>query len=488
MTEARAAHSPILTEIAQKAMLEHGFMIDFPSEVTQETAAISLPVLDIKPSCRDMRERLWISIDNDDSMDLDQLTYAEITPDGQSKIFVAIADVAELVARGSFIDAYAMETTTSVYTPTKVFPMLPLRLSTDLSSLNEKVDRRAIVVEMDLESHGKYHLCDIYPAWVNNCAKLTYNLVAACLENNGLPTDHPGPQGLFEQIALQNRLAQKIKAYRQSEGALSFGTQEVVPRIVEGIAVGLEATLRNLAKELIENFMIASNVCVTNYLDKYKLPVIRRIVQQPKRWERIVSLASELGYVLPSTPDVKALSGFLQRQQLADPVRFNELSLSVIKLLGRGEYVVGLPGQLAPGHFDLALRDYAHTTAPNRRYPDLVMQRLLKSQFQGAASPYSNLDLSTIARHCTLKEDDASKVQRRVLKSAAAMVLASQIGQQFQALVTGVNENGTWVRLLNPPIEGKLISGFKGLDVGHFLNVKLVGVDVPNGFIDFAGL
>lgn len=468
-----------LTEIAKQAMIDRGFYADFPSQVIQEVQAIHLP--ESEASLKDMRDQLWISIDNDDSLDLDQLTFAE-----NNKIYVAVADVCGLVRQASAIDQFAMHNTTSVYTPTKVFPMLPPQLSTNLTSLNEKVDRAAIVTEIDIGSDGSFNFNSIYLALVRNQAKLAYKRVASWLDHKvEQPHATADIPGLGDQLKLQDSLAQRIRNYRKGQGALSFSTKEMVPVVVDGIPVQLKELVLTRANALIENFMIAANVSMTRYFEAKKLPVIKRIVRTPERWDRIAALAKGYGETLPPEPDVKALQNFLLKQRKADPQNFPALSLAVIKLIGRGEYVAAFPDEPAPGHFDLALRDYSHTTAPNRRYPDLLMQRLLLSSFKAGPLPYSSQELAELARHCTEKEDDASKVQRRVNKSAAAMVLAPQVGQQFAAMVTGNSPKGTWVRLLTIPVEGKLVQGFQGIDVGDPINVKLLRVDVPNGFIDF---
>lgn len=460
---------PTLADIAHLAMIERGFIPEFPPPVLKELSSIQSPAP--QDSARDMRSLLWISIDNDDSRDLDQLTFAE-----KNKIYIAVADVDALVKSRSAINGYAAHNTTSVYTPAIIFPMLPPKLSTDLTSLNENTDRKAMVIEVDIGDDGSFNLSDIYPAYVRNHAKLAYNAVSSWLEEKA---PFPPLKGLKEQLQLQDKIAQAIKNYRSKEGALYFETIDLEAVIVSGKVVGLEQRAYNRAHELIENFMIAANVAATRYLMKNHRPSIRRIVKTPKRWDRIVSLAKVHGDHLPSKPDAKALREFLLKQQRQDPDHFPDLSLAVIKLLGRGEYVVGLPGKESEGHFDLALRDYTHATAPNRRYPDLIMQRLLKGQ------SYRDMELRSLAAWCTQKEADATKVERRVRKSAAAMALSSKIGAKFQAMVTGAGPKGTWVRLFDPPIEGKLTHGFKGLDVGDYVTVQLTHVDIVSGHIDF---
>lgn len=462
-------------------MIERGFIPDFPKDILVELSSIQAPAEPrISPSFRDMREAFWVSIDNDDSRDLDQLTYAE-----ESRVYVAIADVDAILKKGLPIDIRAAHNTTTVYTPTAIFPMLPLKLSNDLTSLNENSDRCAVVVEMEVESDGQFHLREVYPAFVRNRAKLTYQIVSSSLEK-GISLGHliPSIPGLKKQLALQDKIAQRILSFRNSLGSLEFGISELEAIVVDGIPVGLQERTRSRAHELIENFMIAANVCVTEYLHKKRIPTLRRVVRVPKRWSRIVALAKTLGEDLSSEPDPRALRVFLLNQKQKNPLSFSELSLAVIKLIGRGEYVLDT-GTKNLGHFNLAEREYAHTTAPNRRYPDVVMQRLLKSQIYGEKIPYTKEELSQLASHCTIKETDAEKVERRMVKCAAAMVLSNQIGRKFKAMVTGSTDRGTWVRLMEFPVEGKLIQGVRGLDVGDYLQVKLAHVDVLKGYIDF---
>lgn len=474
-----------LDEIAYEAASEHGFIPDFPPAVIHELTAISAPIIPRPtPSLRDTRDRLWISIDNDDTKDLDQLTFAEALSDDRYLISVAIADVDGLVPQGFAIDTYAASNTTSIYTPTKIFPMLPLKLSTNFTSLNENADRSAIVVEMEISKEGQFDLRTIYPAWVRNHAKLAYNQTTEWL-NKKSSSPRPNTPGLLDQLGLQDKIARLIKQYRYREGALSFGLVEAEPVIVDGIAINLKTRVHNRAHVLIENFMIAANVVVTRYLIQHQIPTLRRIVKTPKRWDRIIALAKELGEQLPPEPDPKALQSFLLKQRQFNPVQFPDLSLSVIKLIGNGEYIVGIPGESVPGHFDLAVSEYSHATAPNRRFSDLIMQRLLKTCFYNNSIPYSNKDLTGIATRCTQMEDEANKVERHVRKSAVAMILSNRLGEQFSAIVTGAADKGTWVRLLDLPLEGKLIQGFQGLDIGDRLNVKLVHVDIPKGHIDF---
>lgn len=471
-----------LEKIARQAMLERGFTPDFSEAVEEELEKIQKPA---KPesSIRDLRQWMWVSIDNETSKDLDQLTFAE-----KDRIYVAIADVDALVKKGSAIDKRASHNTTSVYTPAKIFPMLPIKLSNDLTSLNEKTDRCAIVVEVKIDLDGRFDLVDVYSALVQNQAKLNYPCVGAWLEHKICKSAIPSIKGLKEQLALQDKIAQKILQFRASQGALEFGVIQLQAVIVEGIPVSLEERQINRAHRLIENYMIAANVAATRYLKNRNLPTIRRVVRIPKRWDRIVVLAKEEGAELPPQPDPKALRQFLLERQQQAPLQFPDLSLAIIKLLGKGEYVLGLPGQPSPGHFDLAEHEYCHATAPNRRFPDLIMQRLLKSALFQTEAPYSKKELDILAHHCTQKEDAAEKVERRLIKCAAAIVLQKEVGKTFDAMVTGAAPKGTWVRLMTPPIEGKLIKGFEGVDVGDFLKVKLIHVDVFNGHIDFENI
>jgi exoribonuclease-2 len=467
-------------------MLERGLAPDFPPEALAELDAIQGPAARTDESTRDLRNLLWCSIDNDDSRDLDQLTVAEAMADGTTKVLVAIADVDALVKKSSALDDHARQNTLSIYTVAETFPMLPEKLSTDLTSLNDEADRLAIVIEMILAEDGSLQRSDIYGALVRNRAKLAYHSLGDWLEGSGpMPHEIGAVGGLEENLRLQDGAAQKLKAFRHLHGALDLETIETRPVFVGDELRDLESEKQNRAKDIIEDFMIAANGVTARYLASKQLPSLRRVVRIPKRWDRIVELAAERGSTLPKEPDPKALDQFLVSAKAADPLRFPDLSLSVIKLMGAGEYAVELPGDTGAGHFGLAVKDYAHSTAPNRRYPDLITQRLLKAAIAGAAPPYANNELEALAKHCTAEEDAAKKVERQVKKSAAAMLLESRIGEKFDAIVTGASDKGTWVRLLHPAVEGKLASGFEGMDIGHELRVQLVRTDVDRGFIDF---
>ena len=477
-------------------MIDRGLLPDFSPEALGQLRQLETNPLapgsgNVIPAAaglaRDLRELLWCSIDNDDSLDLDQLTVLEALPNGDVKIMVAIADVDTLVTKGCPIDEHAAQNTTSVYTAAQVFPMLPDELSTGLTSLNAAVDRLAVVVELVVKPDGSpadQH--DIYRALVRNHAKLAYNSVAAWLDGEG-----PQPQpigavpGLADNLRLQDKSAQAMKQLRQARGALTLETIEAKPVFVDDHVSELRREERNRAKDIIEDFMIAANQATAEFLAAKGSPSIRRVVRTPRRWNRIVELAAEYKVQLPEEPDPKALEQFLAMRQTADPLRFPDLSLAIVKLLGPGEYVAEPPDGLAPGHFGLATKDYGHSTAPNRRYTDLITQRLVKAVLDGQKSPYALTELELLATHCTEQEDDAQKVERQVEKSAAALLLQSRIGEEFDGFITGASEKGTYVRLLSVPVEGRVMQGFQGIDVGDRVRVRLLSADVERGFIDF---
>jgi ribonuclease R len=486
MNAANGQHRSILQAIAHRVMLEQGLLPDFSAEALAELARIQAPAQGAGPSMRDLRGLLWASIDNDDSRDLDQLTVAAAAENESVKILVAIADVDSLVKRGSALDEHARHNTTSVYTVAQVFPMLPERLSTDLTSLNENADRASIVVEMVVGADGSVQGSAVYRALVRNHAKLAYDRVAAWLEGRDtVPDAVAAVNGLADNLRMQDRVAQSLKNLRHVHGALSLETLEPRPKFAGDVISDLEVQEKNRATELIEDFMIAANGVTARYLAAKQFPSIRRVVRAPQRWNRIVEIAAAHGFTLPAVPDSKALQQFLVEERTADPLRFPDLSVTVIKLLGPGEYLAELPGEAVPGHFGLAVKDYDHSTAPSRRYPDVITQRLLKAAVDGKAVPYRNDELALLAAHCTAEEDVARKVERQVGKSAAALLLQSRIGERFDAIVTGASHKGTWVRLLTVPVEGKLVQGFAGVDIGDRLRVQLISVDVQKGFIDF---
>lgn len=479
-------HRSILQKIARRAMVERGLLPDFSPQALAELEGLRVPAVQMDTTTRNLRHLLWCSIDNDDSRDLDQLTVAEALPDKSVKVLVAIADVDAMVKKGTAIDGHARQNTTSVYTAARIFPMLPEKLSTDLTSLNYASDRCAMIVELVVGEGGALLRSDVYEAIVWNRAKLAYNGVAAWLEGAGaIPREIPGVPGLEENLRLQDRVAQQLKKLRHEHGALTLETVEARLVFDADELKDLQAEKKNRAKDIIEDLMIAANGVTARFLSAKGLPSFRRVVRTPKRWDRIRELASDHGQALPDKPDARSLEAFLIEAQAADPLRFPDLSLAVIKLLGAGEYVLEVPGGNSSGHFGLAVQDYSHSTAPNRRYPDLITQRLLKAAISGQQMPYQNGELSALATHCTEQEDAAKKVERQVRKSAAAMLLEHRIGEQFDGIVTGAADKGTWVRIFSPPVEGRLTSGFEGLDVGHRVRAQLMRTDVERGYIDF---
>ncbi len=487
MGPADKEHRSLLRSIARRAMIEKGLLPDFSDEAMAELAGMQTPAIIDDERIRDLRDILWSSIDNDDTRDIDQLTAAQAMPGDAVKILVAVADVDAMVRNGSAIDDHARRNTTSIYTAAEIFPMLPEKLSTNLTSLTFNEDRPAIVVDMLIGRDGSLQASDIYRAHVCNHAKLAYNGIAAWLEGIGnAPEALVSVNGLDDNLRLQERAAQSMKNLRHRKGALSLETVEARPVFLGDQIRELEVEKKNRARTIIEEFMIAANICAARYLSSRKFPSLRRAVRTPKRWERIVEIAGEHGFELPQKPDPRALEEFLVKEKGADPQRFPDLSLSIIKLIGPGEYIAVLPGDTdAPGHFGIAAGAYTHSTAPNRRYVDLVMQRLLKASMGGTPVPYGGDELRALAINCTEKENAANKVERQVFKSAAAILLESRIGEEFNAIVTGAAPKGTWVRLTQPPVEGKLVEGFHGVDVGRRIRVQLIHTDVESGFIDF---
>lgn len=477
-----------LQAAARQLMLENGFEPDFPPEAQQQLAALEKQPPKFAPSAeiRDLRQLLWSSIDNDTSRDLDQIEVAERLSDGSIKILVGIADVDAFVPKASPIDQHAGKETTTVYTGVRNFPMLPEQLSTGASSLLEGGDKLGVVIEFTVDGEGQVGGHQLYRALVRNRAQLTYNAVGAWLEGRAAaPEKVAASPELAAQLKLQDEAAQKLKTSRHRHGALDIETTELHPVVLNEQIVDLVKQEKNRATELIEDFMIAANGAVALMLGESRVSSIRRVVKTPERWERIVALAAQHGGRLPAQPDSKALNDFLSAQRAADPDHFADLSLAVIKLMGPGEYVLERPGEPSPGHFGLAVQNYTHSTAPNRRFADVVTQRLVKSLLSNNGNPYSDDDLSAIARNCTVKEDAARKVERAMSKRIAAVTMSSRIGQIFDAVVTGVTEHGTFVRVLKPHVEGLLVHA-QGVDVGDKLRVKLISTDAQRGYIDFA--
>jgi len=478
-------HDCHLRDLAHEAMIEHGLAPDFSDEVEKQLAGITAPAHENDASIKDLRKLLWCSIDNDDSRDLDQLTVAEDLGGGNIRAMVAVADVDAIVKKGTPIDDHARQNTTSVYTASQIFPMLPEKLSTNLTSLNDDQERIALVIDMTVGSDGSVAKSDVYRALVHNKAQLAYNAVAAWLDGGEMPEKIRAVKGLAENLKMQDSIADKMRELRHEHGALDLETIEARAVLKNGQVVDLQQEKRNNARMLIEDFMIAANGATARFLDARKLPSLRRVVRSPERWDRIEAIAAELGDSLPPDPDPVALQEFLVRRRKADPVRFPDLSLAIVKAMGAGEYVVELPGQTPIGHFGLAVRDYSHSTAPNRRFPDLITHRLVKSALHNEKQAYTPDELGELAEHCTKQEDEANKVERKVRKSAAACLLQDRIGQRFDGIVTGAGAKGTWARVFHPPVEGKIVHGFDGLDIGERVHLKLVDVNVDAGFIDF---
>jgi exoribonuclease-2 len=477
-----------LVAAAHASMIEHGFQPDYPAGTYKELAAIEAhPELPAAPGAQDLRKLLWSSIDNDTSKDLDQIEWAEQLPDGRIRVLVGVADVDARVPISSIIDGHAKSETTSVYTGVKVFPMLPAELSEGITSLNENEDRVALVIEFAVDPAGTASDGIAYRALVHNRAQLAYNAVGAWLEGRSpAPAKVAANADLAAQLKLQDTAAQRMVGGRFQHGALDLETIETRPVMMAEDAVEIKKLEKNRATSLIEEFMVAANGVIARTFENAGVASIRRIVRTPKRWDRIIEVAAVLGTKLPVEPDSKALNDFLLAQKKKDPDHFPDLSLTVIKLMGPGEYVLVKPNEVSPGHFGLAVQDYTHSTAPNRRFPDMVTQRLLKAWLAKTPQPYSADDLNAIAIHCTLMEDNARKVEREMEKRIAAVVLHPRIGQSFPAIVTGVNNYGVFVRTLDPHVDGMVVSGGKGLDVGDKVTAKLVSTDPQRGFIDFA--
>jgi VacB/RNase II family 3'-5' exoribonuclease len=475
-----------LNHIGRKAMAKYGFLPDFSPAAMREVQQIKEIGSAQGLVGKDLRHLPWSSIDNDDTRDLDQLTAAELLKNGQVKLYVAVADVDRLVKKQTPVDKHAFHNTTSVYTAGGVFPMLPETLSNDLTSLKYGADRQSMIVEMLIGGEAEIMQSDIYPAVVRNNARLTYAKVSAFLAGRaGLDIEPPYGPALEDNLRLQESVARRLRVKRHKRGALSFDTIEVEPVFAGNRIKDLEEEKKYAAREIIEDFMIAANDVTARFLQARRLPSLRRVLRSPKRWDRIVEVASRFGFTMPVRPDPIALSRFLAERKATDPVNFPDLSLIIIKLLGQGEYYVGMPGEKAPGHFGLAVKDYTHSTAPNRRFSDLVTQRILKAELSGERQPYESGELIEIAGRCTEQEDEANKVERMVVKSAAAMLLSTRIGDVFDSVCTGAAEKGTWVRIFHPPVEGRLTEGYQGVDVGDRLKVRLVKTDVNKGYIDF---
>ena len=490
MKNQRRHHRLDLVRIANDAMTERGLLPEFSAGVQHQLNKISAQAVDAElakhADMQDLRHFLWCSLDNDDSEDLDQLTVSETLPDGKVKIYVAIADVDALVKKGTPIDEHARTNTTSVYTSARIFPMLPERLSTDLTSLNPHQDRLVVVTEMVFHHDASLAGATLYRAVVRNQAKLAYDAVSSWIDGEGaLPAAAAAVKGMEEQLRTQDALAQQLRKRRRTEGSLDFETFQPRADFAGDQVVDIRQQVQNRGRQLIEEFMIATNGCTARFLASHGGASLRRVVRSPERWLRIVNVAAEYGETLPSEPNSKALEHFLAKRHKADPLRFPDLSLVIVKLMGRGEYVVEMPGSAPIGHFGLAVRDYTHSTAPNRRYPDLITSRMLKAALGKEKPPYSTSELGALAMHCTAQEDAAQKVERRLRKSEAALLLEARIGQYFDGVITGSSSYGVWVRIFSPPVEGKLVNLRAQVNVGDKVRVKLISTNVERGFIDF---
>ena len=477
-----------LTERAHQTMLNNGFEPEFSRQVFEQLDQIrELTGTALDPSIRDLRDLLWSSIDNRTSRDLDQVEWAERLPNGDIRVLVGIADVDAMVVKGSPIDDHAEQNTVTVYTETKVFPMLPEELSTDITSLNEGVDRLAVVADMTVKENGDVPQSTFFRAVVHNHAKFSYEEIGEWFDSGGeMPEELRQDHVLREQLELQREAAKRLAAYRRTKGALEFESIESSAVMENGEVKGIVSVQPNSARKLIENFMVAANVEMAEFLEAHGSVSLRRVVKTPARWDGIVRIAAEYGEHLPAEPDQPALAEFLARRRAADPEHFPDLSLSVVKLIGSGEYVVERPGEDTGGHFGLAVRDYAHSTAPNRRFTDIVVQRLVKAVISGQASPYSAEEIEDIASHCNDQEKAARKVERKMRKIVAATVMQRHIGENFDAIVTGITPSGTFARILRPPVDGRIEQGEHGLNVGQKVSVRLLSADPRSGFIDFA--
>ncbi len=491
MTKVNPNNNPIdLTEIARQTMIEEGFKPDIPDAVQNEVRRLvaqkSLP----KSSTRDLRSLLWSSIDNQTSRDLDQVEFVQRLDDDRIDVLIGVADVDAFASKGTATDYHASENTTSVYTGVKTFPMLPEELSTDVTSLVAGEDRLAVIIDFVVAKDSSTTTPEVYPAIVHNYAKLSYELVGDWLEHDSpTPTEIANVPQLEQQIRLQFEVARSLRELRRKQGALELATIQAVPVTDDkGRVVDFAVAEPNAARDIIENFMVAANVAMAQFLEQNSVMSLRRVVRTPENWPRIVDLARELGETLPQQPDAGALEDFLEVRKRADPSHFPDLSLAIIKLLGPGEYAVQVPGQESEGHFGLAVHNYTHSTAPNRRYADLITQRLLKACIAKNSPPYAREQLNEIATHCTERENAARKVERKMRKVAAAVLLADRIGEEFEAIVTGITPKGTFARVLKPPVEGLIVKGKEGLQVGQQVRVRLLATEPAKGFIDFAVL
>lgn len=479
-----------LTERAHQAMLDNGFEPEFSGAVLGQLRQIAdHGDVNYGADVQDLRHLLWSSIDNRTSRDLDQVEWAERLENGDIRVLVGIADVDAVVAKGTPIDVHAAQNTVTVYTESKIFPMLPEELSTDKTSLNQGEDRLAVVADMTVKANGDVPESTFFRAFVRNHAKFSYEEIGEWLDANGeMPEELANSPELKAQIELQQEAAKRLAAYREKKGALEFESIESSAVVEDGEIKGLVSVHSNSAKKLIENFMVAANVEMAEFLEAKGSASLRRVVKEPQRWDGIRRVADEFGFKLPENPDQPSLASFLDKRRAADPLHFPDLSLSIVKLIGSGQYVVERQGEDSGGHFGLAVRDYAHSTAPNRRFTDIVVQRLVKAVISNQPQPYSNEELDAIAQHCNEQEKAARKVERKMRKIVAATVMQRHVGENFEAIVTGVSASGTFARILRPPVDGRIEQGEHGLQVGEKVIVRLVSADPRSGFIDFAAI
>jgi VacB/RNase II family 3'-5' exoribonuclease len=471
---------------AEQAMIDNGFEPEFSEDVWQQVRQISSDA-PANVEARDMRDLLWSSIDNESSRDLDQIEWAEQLANGDIRVLVAIADVDALVKKDTPIDRHSAKNTVTVYTESKIFPMLPQQLSFDLTSLNEGEERLAMIADMVVKENGDVPESTFYRGRVKNSAKLAYETIGPWLDGHApVPDKVTSIPGLTEQLLLQQQAAVRLGSYREAKGALNFESIESAAVVEDGEVKGIRSVVENAARKLIENFMVAANVEMAEFLENNNAPSIRRVVKTPDRWDGIVRIAAGHQFQLPAEPDQPALAEFLNKQRAADPEHFPDLSLSIIKLIGSGMYVVQGPGEDAGGHFGLAVNDYAHSTAPNRRFTDIVIQRLVKGVIDKTPSPYSSEELYAIAAHANLQEKAARKVERKMRKIVAATVMQRHIGEMYDAIVTGDTSAGVFARILRPPVDGRIVQGEQRVDVGDKVRVRLLSANPHNGFIDFA--
>jgi len=484
-------HNIDLHQIARAAIEQYGFDFTFAKPVIDEIRGLDPGRLLNIPydGLRDLRGLLWSSIDNAESLDLDQIEYCERGANGEIIVKVAIADVDLFVPKNSQTDIYAARNGTSVYTGIDVFSLLPDRLSAGLTSLLPDADHLAMVIEFTVFSDGTMAHGFFYRALIRNKAKLIYEEIGDWIEGKtGVPASVERVPGLKEQLELQDDAAGRLSKLRVEQGALEFGTVEPKPVIQGENVVALSVREKNRANFIIENLMIAANVSIAQFLKDAGIPMIQRVVRVPKNWPGIIAVAAVYNETLPFQPDARALSQFLYKRKIADPERFSDLSLTIVKLLGPGEYMMLEAQGSSPGHFGLAVMDYTHGTAPNRRYVDLIIQRLLKSVLDKRLSPYNRDELANYAVRCTDRDAAAKKVERFMRKAAAAVLLSGKAGESFDAIVTGVSEKGTYARILTPPAEGRLLRGESGLVVGEKVRVRLTGMNPYKGQIDFERL